>query len=336
MQIKGLHKNIYKLYQYARTQECLDAYRIHYQEKVNRWEALVREGVDQWIAQEILGFSRSTYYRMKKNLKNLEKGIAPPSKRPKSVNKRRWGETQLQLVLKVRRENPTYGKEKIAVILKRDHAQTISESTVGRILDHLKAKGLIVKSASALRSKRKRKFKGHAKPWGFKDYKTMEMGERVQIDHMTVTKNSTGFKHFQAWERKSKFIDAQVYSNAKSSSAKRFVVDLVRKAPFKILSIQVDGGSEFMDEFEEACAKLDIPLIVLPPKKPAYNGGVERGNRTFREEFYARPDLLADSIGAMRYELSKAVQKYNSYRPHRNLKGFTPLQYIQSRIQEAA
>jgi hypothetical protein len=32
------------------------------------------------------------------------------------------------------------------------------------------------------------------------------MGERVQIDHMTVTKNSTGFKHFQAWERKSKFI----------------------------------------------------------------------------------------------------------------------------------
>jgi transposase InsO family protein len=238
--------------------------------------------------------------------------------------------------LKVRRENPTYGKEKIAVILKRDHAQTISESTVGRILNHLKAKGLIVKSASALRAKRKRKFKGHAKPWGFKDYKTMKMGERVQIDHMTVTKNSTGFKHFQAWERKSKFIDAQVYSNAKSSSAKRFVMDLVRKAPFKILSIQVDGGCEFMDEFEEACAKLDIPLIVLPPKKPTYNGGVERGNRTFREEFYGRPDLLADSIGAMRYELSKAVQKYNSYRPHRNLKGFTPLQYIQSHIQEAA
>jgi putative transposase len=336
MQIKRLHKNIYRLYQYARTQECLDAYRAQYQEKVNRWEALAHEGVDQRIAQEILGFSRPTYYRMKKNLNNLDQGIAPPSKRPKSVNKRRWGEPQLQLVLKVRRENPTYGKEKIAVILKRDHAQTISESTVGRILNHLKDKGLIIKSASALRAKRKRKFKGHAKPWGFKDYKTMEMGERVQIDHMTVTKNSTGFKHFQAWERKSKFIGAQVYSNAKSSSAKRFVMDLVRKAPFKILSIQVDGGSEFMDEFEEACAKLGIPLIVLPPKKPTYNGGVERGNRTFREEFYGRPDLLADSIGAMRYELSKAVQKYNSYRPHRNLKGFTPLQYIHSHIQEAA
>lgn len=336
MQIKRLHTNIYRLYQYARTQECLDAYRAQYQEKVNRWEALAREGVEQRTAQEILGFSRSTYYRMKKNLTDLEKGIMPPSKRPKRVNKPRWGEAYRQLVLKVRRENPTYGKEKIAVILKRDHAQTISESTVGRILNQLKAKGLIVKSPSALRTKRRRKFKGHAKPWSFKDYKTMQMGERVQIDHMTVTKNSTGFKHFQAWDRKSKFIDAQVYSNAKSSSAKRFVVELVRKAPFKILSIQVDGGSEFMNEFEEACAKLEIPLIVLPPKKPAYNGGVERGNRTFREEFYDRPDLLADSIGAMRYELSKAVQKYNTYRPHRNLKGLTPFQYIQDYILEAA
>jgi len=51
-------------------------------------------------------------------------------------------------------------------------------------------------------------------------------------------------------------------------------LDFVRKAPYKILSIQVDGGSEFMDEFAEACAELGIPLIVLPPKKPTYNGGV--------------------------------------------------------------
>lgn len=164
----------------------------------------------------------------------------------------------------------------------------------------------------------------------------MEVGERVQIDHMTVTKNGTGFKHFQGWDRKSKYIDAQVYSNATSSSAKRFLLDFVQSAPFKIQSIQVDGGSEFIDEFEEACAKLEIPLIVLPPKKPTYNGGVERGNRTFREEFYERPDLLADSVGAMRYELRNALNKYNTFRPHRALKGLTPMQYIHSHIREAA
>lgn len=336
MQIKGLHKNVYKLYAYARTQECLDVYRKRYEDKVHRWEALIQEGAREKVVQEILGFSRSTYYRMKKILKDLEKGIAPPSKRPKKVNKPRWGEAELQLVLKVRRENLTYGKEKIAFILKRDHGQTISESTVGRIITHLKAKGLITKSPSALRTKRKRNFNGHAKPWTYKEYKTMVMGERVQIDDMTVSKNGICFKHFQAWDRRSKFIDTTIFSNAKSSSAKRFLLDFVRRAPYTILSIQVDGGSEFMAEFEGACGELDIPLIVLPPSKPTYNGGVERGNRTFREEFYSRPNLLADSIGAMRYELKKATAKYNTYRPHRGLKGLTPMEYINNYILQAA
>lgn len=336
MQIKALHKNIYKLYAYSRTQECLDVYRKKYEDKVHRWETLILEGVRAKVAQQILRFSRATYYRMKKILKDLEKGISPPSKRPKKLNKPRWGEAELQLVLMIRRENLTYGKEKIAFILKRDHAQTISESTVGRIITHLKARGLITNSPSALRTKRKRNFQGHAKPWTFKEYKTMLMGERVQIDHMTVTKNGICFKHFQAWDRLSKFIDAQVYSDAKSSSAKRFLLDFIRRAPYTILSIQVDGGSEFMAEFEEACAELGIPLIVLPPSKPTYNGGVERGNRTFREEFYNRTNLLADSIGGMRYELRKAVTKYNTYRPHRVLKGLTPMEYINNNILKAA
>lgn len=336
MQIKALHKNVYKLYAYSRTQECLDVYRKKYEDKVHRWEKLAEEGVSKETAQEILEFSRATYYRMKKILKDLEKGISPPSKRPKKLNKPRWGEVELQLVLRVRRENSTYGKEKIFFILKRDHGQTISESTVGRIITHLKARGLITNSPSALRTKRKRNFQGHAKSWTFKEYKTMVMGERVQIDHMTVTKNGISFKHFQAWDRRSKFIDAAIYSNAKSSSAKRFLLDFVRQAPYKILSIQVDGGSEFMAEFEEACAELGIPLIVLPPSKPTYNGGVERGNRTFREEFYDRPNLLADSIGAMRYELNKAKEKYNTYRPHRVLKGLTPMEYINNNILKAA
>lgn len=129
----------------------------------------------------------------------------------------------------------------------------------------------------------------------------MVMGERVQVDPMTVTKNGIGFQHFPSWDRKSKALHAQVYSDATSSSARRFLKELIQKTPFQIHSIQVDGGAEFRGEFEKACQELDIPLIVLPPKKPTYNGGVERGNRTFREEFYALPWLSADSVGAMRY-----------------------------------
>lgn len=88
-----------------------------------------------------------------------------------------------------------------------------------------------------------------------------------------------------------------------------------------------------MKSLEKACAELDIKLYVLPPNRPQYNGGVERGNRIFREEFYARKDLLADSIGGLRAELKKAQHKYNTYRPHHPLKGKTPMEYIQNILE---
>lgn len=87
----------------------------------------------------------------------------------------------------------------------------------------------------------------------------MKMGERVQIDHMTAIKNGTRLKHFQAWDRRSKYVAAQVYSNANSISAKRFLLEFVQNCPFKIHSIQVDGGSKFMADFEQGCQQLGIP-----------------------------------------------------------------------------
>lgn len=335
MQIKGLHKNIYKLSSYALSQEKLDSYRKKYEKQVNHWKKLKSEGVSDSICQEVVGISRATFYRYDKRLCELGKGILPPSKRPKSLRKPLWGESEMQDVLRLRRENPTYGKAKIAVILKRDHGVRISESTVGRILKHLMAKGLIQRSLSALRQKRKRNFQKHARPWRY-GMQSLKPGQMVQIDHMSVSANQITVKHFQAWDPKTKYIQACAASNATSTTAKRFLLDLIQRAPFKISSIQVDGGSEFMLHFEEACADLGIELFVLPPKSPQYNGGVERGNRTFREEFYARRDLRADSVRAINAELQKAVHKYNSYRPHANLNMLTPLGYIQSSYPEAA
>jgi putative transposase len=109
--------------------------------------------------------------------------------------------------------------------------------------------------------------------------------------------------------------------------------ELVEITPYKILSIQVGGGSEFMANFEAACERRHIPLIVLPPARLKYDGGVERGNRTFREEFYACRDLIADSIADMRFELRKAVEKYNTFKPHHALKSKAPMEYL--RITQA-
>ena len=336
MQFKGLHKNLYRLYAYSRKQETLYVYQEKYISIVKKWEHYKFAGLKDNLIQEIVGCSRATYYRAKKILAQVAKGIIPPSKAPKKRNKSRWGESEKQLVLRIRRENPTYGKEKIQIILKRDHSKQLSISTVGMVLKMLFGKGLVTKSMSAPRARKKRNFcNRHAKSWTYKDYKKMSLGERVQIDHMSVTKNNVGIKHFQAWDRRSKFIHAQAYSHAKSTSAKRFLDELLAKSPFTINSIQVDGGSEFMADFEQACADYQIELIVLPPSKPTYNGGVERGNRIFREEFYESNQLQADSLGAIKNELTKALQKYNHYRPHSALKGLTPMEYINNHNLEA-
>jgi len=284
MQIKSLHRHLYTISSYALRHNSVScAANEGISAIVQKWQRLKVAGVSDAVCNATLGISRSTYYRYVQKLKAMSMGIPLPSKRPKNIRTPRWTEALLQQLLDLRRAYPTYGKAKLAIILKRDHGGTFSESTVGRMLTHLMRKGLITKSISALRIKRKRSFtKGHAKPWSFKPYQDMVMGERVQIDHMTVTKNGITVKHFQAWDRVSKYIHANVYSHAKSSSAKRFLLDLLGNAPFKLLSIQVDGGSEFRADFEAACADLEIPLLVLPPRKPQYNGGVERGNRTFQ------------------------------------------------------
>lgn len=320
MQIKGLPRNLLRLNRYA-NRHFKQPHR--HEGKVQLWQKLKLEGVSDASCAELVGISRATFFRYQRQIRQNKAFI----KKPRRINQRQWGESEKQYVLAIRRKTG-YGKFKIAVILKRDHNITLSESTVGRILNHLLAKQLITRSVSAPRKRRRRQFNHHAKVWTYKQYEDIQLGERVQIDHMTVTKNGVTGKHFQAWERKSRHVSANLYANATSRSAKRFLLDMVKQAPFTIRSIQVDGGCEFMADFEDACSDLKIPLIVLPPSKPQYNGGVERTNRTLREEFYDTNQLQADSIGALRNQLKIAIHRHNHYRPHHALKGSTPMEYI--------
>ena len=73
---------------------------------------------------------------------------------------------------------------------------------------------------------------------------------------------------------------ARVYARAAAGNARRFLANLLGTLPFPLLSIQVDGGSEFMAGFEDACEELGVPLDVLPPRGPQFIGCVERANRS--------------------------------------------------------
>lgn len=327
MQIFGLHKSIYKLNRFIAPEEKFDPVILRLKEQIQTWGKLKAHKIPDKEIASIIHMSRASFYRYKKaiSLYGL-KGLERRSKRPKTFRKSKVPENAIALMLKLRLENPTYGKAKIVVLLRRDHDVVLSESTVGRVINKLIISGKIQRSISSLKVKRKRQFKAHAQKWQY-GMKAKSPGELIQIDHMSVSKHNINMKEFRAWDPITKVMVADVTSNATSAAAAKFLRKVIKDMPFSVKSVQVDGGSEFMKDFETECQKLNIQLFVLPPSRPQWNGGVERGNRIFREEFYARNNIQAESLGQFKFELQKAVLKYNTYRPHFNLNGLTPMEY---------
>ena len=95
------------------------------------------------------------------------------------------------------------------------------------------------------------------------------------------------------------------------------------------LSVSLDGTQlkEFRAEFEQACQQLDIPQFVLPPRRPQFNGCVERANDSARVEFWNlyTGELTVAAAGAA---LTEYQHFYNHLRPHRTLDMMTPMEYL--------
>ena len=152
-------------------------------------------------------------------------------------------------------------------------------------------------------------------------------GELMQIDHMTYVRDGDTVKEFRAVCPVSKFMVTRACSRATAGHARRFLHELLAALPFPLVSIQVDGGSEFMAGFEASCEALHIPLHVLPPKHPQYNGCVERANRAARIEFWGRYDGPL-SIDPVQAALAGYEFFYNYERPHAALDWKTPNEYL--------
>lgn len=334
MRIFGLQSSVMHLSSYTLRQEAQQREITLRHKLLGDWERLKKFCVPDTDIARITGISRTTFYRRKRAFTAFgTQGLARRSQRPNRVRQSAIPRTVRDLVLDLRRQHHTYGKAKITVLLARDHGITLSESTVGRILSDLMQRGLVVRYAAATRIVRKRKFDRHASRWAY-DLRAKAPGEMIQVDHMSVNKHNVHFKHFQAWDPISKYVHGEVYNTATSANAARFLDGLQQAMPFPIRSIQVDGGSEFMKDFEQACKDKAIPLYVLPPKRPQYNGGVERMNRTMRDDLYARKDLVAENINGFRDAVSHATHTYNHYRPHQALDNLTPVQYV-AKLQAA-
>lgn len=335
MKILALDRSFYKLYRQDLTELSPQAQkRLHL---IEGFERLRTKGLSGEEAALILGSSRATIYRWKQRLARCgPRGLELRSRRPQHVRQATWSSELVQRVEQLRRRFPAWGKAPLTILLRREGFAT-SESTVGRILSQLIQRRRIEPFHRLRRRHRQARHRRrvHAKHLSHRHPKPKTPGERVQVDTLSVAYEAgKQFKHFTATCPVSRWTVGHVYSRATASCAANFLDRLLEQTPFPIQSIQVDGGSEFMAEFETACQDRQIELLVLPPRSPHLNGAVERRQLTWRCEFYEIYDLPTQ-LERLRPLVQRFQDLYNTYRPHQALQGLTPAEYLQESLPGA-
>jgi putative transposase len=289
---------------------------------------LHQRGISWAEAAEVVGVSRASLYRWERRLEREGlRGLEERSRRPKRVRRPLWSEELVGAVRRLREKYPRWGKETLAVLLKRE-GYPGSASTVGRILRQLKSRGQLKEPPRGwvtVRKRRLRRWYARRKP---REYAVQKAGDLVQVDTMDVRPlPGVVFKHFTARDMVSRWDVVQAHPRATGRAAAQFVDSLLARMPFRVRAIQVDGGSEFCGEFEQACARRKVQLFVLPPRSPKLNGRVERAHRTHAEEFY---DLYTGPLDmpSLNRHLRQWEAVYNTIRPHRSLDKQTPAEYL--------
>jgi transposase InsO family protein len=284
----------------------------------------MRAGLTADEAARAVGVPRSTLYRW-------EKAPVPRSRRPHRLRRNGWTPKLRAEVERLRLDFPMWGKQKLGPIL-RSQGFAVSNATVGRIIESLIARGRVPRVKDLIR-KAARKTLPKKRPHAVRKPRHVSFdkpGDIIQIDTVPVTlaPNRT-VKHFDAYDVHAKWTVAKPYRQATAQNAADFLDKVTAEMPWPVKAIQIDGGSEFMAQFELACAAKAIPLYVLPPRSPKLNGAVERCNGAWRYEFYAVADL-PDDIDKIAEHVDAFQHLYNHFRPHGALDGKTPNQYLQT------
>jgi transposase len=266
MQIRGLPRHVIK--NAARASRLLDAKTPDFEaarrrDALARWAKARASGLAGEAAAEIVGVPVSTLYRWQKQ-------EMPRSRRPKRPRPAKWPSDLVMAIERLRLDFPMWGKDKLAPLLAREGFKT-SVSTIGRILRHLVERGAI-EPVPLIRRRKTRHANKPKRKWAVrlpKDIAASKPGGLVQLDtvHLSLGSGSP-VRQFTAYCPVAKWTVAKAYRRATAAAGSLFLDKLIADMPFEVETIQVDGGSEFMGLFEEACQRRGLKLYVLPPKSP--------------------------------------------------------------------
>lgn len=159
------------------------------------------------------------------------------------------------------------------------------------------------------------------KPYKRADY----IGQKVQVDVKFVPSECVidGRKYYEyiAVDECSRWAYREMYDEHSTYSSTKFLINLIKKAPFPIREIQTDNGTEFTNAlistkgnksmFEKALEEAGIEYHRIRIATPRHNGKVERQNRQDGERFYSKLKMYNLEDG--RKQLAIYQKKSNNY-----------------------
>ena len=269
--------------------------------------------------------NRQYIYRWKRRYNGDIQSLANKSHRPHH-HPNQHTEAELQKIKNFRRRNPNTGLVVLWVKLRRS-GYTRSITGLYRVLRRQGQMAVKLPNPKYIP----------------KPYEKMRFpGERVQIDvkfvpEACIVGDAAGEKFYQytAIDEFSRWRYLEAFQEHSTYSSAQFLEHLIKAAPFKILCVQTDNGTEFTTRllpgdngpslFEPRLEQAGIRHTLIRPYTPRHNGKVERSHRKDNEYFYASHKFY--SFEDFKNQLAVRCRNYNRF-PIRPLGWLSPIEYL--------
>ena len=269
--------------------------------------------------------NRQYIYRWKRRYNGDIQSLANKSHRPHH-HPNQHTEAELQKIKNFRRRNPNTGLAVLWVKLRRS-GYTRSITGLYRVLRRQGQMAVKLPNPKYIP----------------KPYEKMRFpGERVQIDvkfvpEACIVGDAAGEKFYQytAIDEFSRWRYLEAFQEHSTYSSAQFLEHLIKAAPFKILCVQTDNGTEFTKRllpgdngpslFETRLEQAGIRHKLIRPYTPRHNGKVERSHRKDNEYFYASHKFY--SFEDFKNQLAVRCRNYNRF-PIRPLGWLSPIEFL--------
>lgn len=333
---KELNPNHYQLSSEAK-KRLRWLYTLYYEQAGNVTQGARKLGISrQWLSG-----MKAVFEKNKKDPRSLE----PESKAPKNTKKRKRVSKEVEdKILEVRAlSKNVWGKQKIAVVLERDHHIKVNPNTVNKYLHkHEKIDPKISKkNGEAWKAKKDREkpeaelFVRYRPPKAIKDFAP---GALVEKDMKYVAKPSShevcATRSDSFWYQHTEtdsFTRIRSLTLVRDSTAVNSALAHQRskeKFPFVIACQNTDNGSENMKEFRALLKKDTVFHFYSNAGTPTDNPRVERSHLTDELEFYQKGGFKK-TFAEQTEATAEWEHFYNFVRPHQALGYMTPMAFYE-------